>query len=110
MNKGVTRQKVLLALVVCLIILLAAGGGFYYTLKKKKPKRRSRPPQKARVVETVIVNPRFLENKISAVGTVLSNESVTIKPEVAGIINAIGFEEGNTVEEGKILFALDTDL
>jgi membrane fusion protein (multidrug efflux system) len=110
MNKGVTRQTVLLALVVCLIILLAAGGGFYYTLKKKKPKRRSRPPRKAIAVETVIVNPQTLENKISAVGTILSNESVTIKPEVAGIINAIGFEEGNTVEEGKILFALDTDL
>jgi membrane fusion protein (multidrug efflux system) len=110
MNKGVTRQTVLLALVVFLIILLAAGGGFYYTLKKKKPKRRSRPPRKSIAVETVIVNPQTLENKISAVGTILSNESVTIKPEVAGIINSIGFEEGNTVEAGKILFALDTDL
>ncbi len=111
MNKVATKQKIVLALVVCLIVLLAAGGGFYYTLKKKGPKGGGpRGPRKSVAVETVIVNQQTLENKISAVGTILSNESVTIKPEVPGIINSIGFEEGNTVEEGKILFALDTDL
>jgi membrane fusion protein (multidrug efflux system) len=110
MNKSAGRQNVVLALVICLIVLLAIGGSLYYTLKKKKPKRGPRPPRKSIAIETVIVNPRTLESKISAVGTVLSNESVTIKPEVAGIINTIGFEEGNKVEEGKILFTLDTDL
>ena len=110
MNKVLTRRKIVLALLICLIVLLAAGGGFYYTLKKKKPKRRSRAPRKSIAVETVIVNPQTLENKISAVGTILSNESVTIKPEIAGTIKSIGFEEGNKVEKGKILFTLDTDL
>ena len=110
MNKTAGRQKIILILVLFLIVLLAAGGGFYYTLKKKKPKRRSRPPRKSIAVETVIVNPQTLENKISAVGTILSNESVTIKPEVAGTINSIGFEEGKTVTNGVTLFTLDAEL
>jgi membrane fusion protein (multidrug efflux system) len=110
MNKVVTKQKIVLALVVFVIVVLAAGGGFYYTLKKKRPKRGPRGPRKSVAVETVMVNPQTLENKISAVGTILSNESVTIKPEVPGIIKSIGFEEGNTVEEGITLFTLDTDL
>ena len=110
MNKVVTKQKTVLALVVFVIVVLAAGGGFYYTLKKKRPKSAPRGPRKSVAVETIIVNPQTLENKISTVGTILSNESVTIKPEVPGIISSIGFEEGNTVEKGKILFTLDTDL
>ena len=110
MNKTAGRQKIILILVLFLIVLLAAGGGFYYTLKKKKPKRRSRPPRKSIAVETVIVNPQTLEKKISAVGTVLSNESVTIKPEVAGPIKSIGFEEGTIIQKGSTLFTLDSEL
>ena len=110
MNNTAGRQKIVLALVVCLVILLAAGGGFYYTFKKKKSKRGPRPPRRSVAVETIIVKPQTLESKISAVGTILSNESVTIKPEVSGTINFIGFEEGNTIEKGATLFTLDAEL
>ena len=92
MNNTAGRQKIVLALVVCLVILLAAGGGFYYTFKKKKSKRGPRPPRRSVAVETIIVKPQTLESKISAVGTIFSNESVTIKPEVSGTINFIGFD------------------
>jgi membrane fusion protein (multidrug efflux system) len=44
------------------------------------------------------------------VGSILSNESVNIKPEVSGKINFIGFEEGKHVEKGDILFKLDSEL
>ncbi len=44
------------------------------------------------------------------VGTILSNESVSIKPEVTGKIIFIGFTEGEHVELDTILFKLDTDL
>ncbi len=54
--------------------------------------------------------PQPLETKISAVGTILSNESVTIKPEVPGTINFIGFEEGTTIKKGVTLFTLDAEL
>ena len=110
MNKTAGRQKVVLALVICLILLLATGGVLYYTLKKKKPKRGPRPPRRSVAVETIIVEPQTLESKISAVGTIFSNESVTIKPEVSGTINFIGFDEGNIIEKGATLFTLDAEL
>lgn len=110
MNKTARSKKIVFALVVCLILLLATGGGLYYTLKKKKPKPGSRRPRRGVTVETIMVTPQKLENKMSAVGTILSNESVTIKPEVPGKINLIGFEEGKAVEKDQILFTLDSEL
>lgn len=43
----------------------------------------------------------------SAVGSLLANESVTIRPEITGRIARLGFEEGQRVERGAVLFALD---
>lgn len=44
---------------------------------------------------------------ISAVGTLLANESVTIRPEVAGRVAAIHFREGQPVAAGARLVTLD---
>ncbi|MGE0733851.1 MAG: efflux RND transporter periplasmic adaptor subunit, partial [Alphaproteobacteria bacterium] len=45
--------------------------------------------------------------EVQAVGTLLSNESVLIKPEIAGRIAAINFKEGERVKQGDILVELD---
>jgi len=44
---------------------------------------------------------------VTAVGTLLANESVMIRPEVAGRVAAIHFNEGQTVAAGARLVALD---
>jgi len=44
---------------------------------------------------------------VTAVGTLLANESVMIRPEVAGRVAAIHFNEGQAVAEGARLVALD---
>lgn len=44
---------------------------------------------------------------ISAVGSLRSDESVMLRPEVAGRIEAIEFKEGQPVERGQLLFRLD---
>jgi membrane fusion protein (multidrug efflux system) len=46
--------------------------------------------------------------KLRLVGTVQANEFVELKPEVAGRIVAIHFEEGQSVEEGQLLLELDS--
>lgn len=43
----------------------------------------------------------------SAVGSLQANESVTIRPEISGRIARMGFEEGQQVEHGALLFELD---
>ncbi len=58
-------------------------------------------------VETVTVGVRAMDDEVSAVGTLLSNESVVLRPEVAGRIAAIQFREGAPVAKGAVMFELD---
>jgi len=46
-------------------------------------------------------------SEITAVGTLLANESVVIRPEVAGRVTAIHFSEGQSVSAGMRLATLD---
>ncbi len=45
---------------------------------------------------------------ITAVGSLRSDESVTLRPEVPGRISAIDFQEGQRVAKGALLVRLDT--
>ena len=71
------------------------------------PQTATEPPV---AVETEVVSPERVEETLTVVGTLLSNESVNIKPEVPGKIEHIGFEEGQSVDNGTVLFRLDTEL
>lgn len=48
-----------------------------------------------------------LSTEVSAVGTLLANESVMIRPEIAGRVVAIHFDEGQSVPKGARLVTLD---
>lgn len=58
-------------------------------------------------VEVAPVKPLPLARGIAAVGSLRSDESVMLRPEVAGRIQAIEFQEGQPVERGQVLFRLD---
>lgn len=58
-------------------------------------------------VEAEKVEVGELSERVTAVGSLRSNESVTIRPEIAGRIVSINFEEGKPVEKGDELIALD---
>ena len=58
-------------------------------------------------VETVTVVAETVADDVTAVGTLRSNESVVLRPEVAGRIAAIRFREGAPVKRGEILVELD---
>lgn len=48
-----------------------------------------------------------VEERVAVVGTLAANESVDIKSELDGPIEEIGFEEGQHVDEGDVLFRID---
>lgn len=48
-----------------------------------------------------------IEEKISLVGTLAADEAVEIKNEIAGVIEQIGFDEGQAVKKGQMLFMID---
>ena len=60
------------------------------------------------VVETHTVQTRALADDVSAVGSLVSNESVVLRPEVSGRIETIRFRDGETVRRGAVLVELDS--
>ncbi|MEX0886682.1 MAG: efflux RND transporter periplasmic adaptor subunit [Phycisphaeraceae bacterium] len=63
-----------------------------------------RPP-----VELATVEVLTLEETIRGVGTLQATQRVVLRPEIAGRIQAVGFEEGGRVEQGQLLFEIDAE-
>ena len=61
-------------------------------------------------VEVIQVKPTTVQEDLQAVGSLQSNESVILRPEVPGRISAIGFKDGQVVRKGQLLIALDNAL
>ena len=93
-------QKILLgALVIALI------GGCLWWLNRTVPGiAAGGAPVPVRVVQVLEQDvPRY----VSGIGAVLSLHSVTIRPQIDGILTAIQVEEGQTVKAGDLLATLD---
>jgi len=63
-----------------------------------------RPPTPVEMQEVTVDT---VVDSLEAVGTIRSNESVIVRPEIAGIVKAVHFEEGEPVDAGTLLFELD---
>jgi membrane fusion protein (multidrug efflux system) len=61
-------------------------------------------------VEAAKVETGPMSERITAVGSLRSDESVIARSEVAGRVVEIGFEEGRPVEKGALLLKLDDSL
>jgi membrane fusion protein (multidrug efflux system) len=59
----------------------------------------------------IVVQPQAMEEIIYATGSILSNEEVTLHPEISGRIVKINFNEGALVSKGNLLVKInDADL
>jgi membrane fusion protein (multidrug efflux system) len=58
-------------------------------------------------VELTTIALTSLAIDVTAVGSLRSNESVTLRPETAGRISSIGFKDGQAVAKGAVLVGLD---
>lgn len=61
-------------------------------------------------VEIAQVQTARLQEDVVAVGTLRSNESVVVRPEISGRISEINFVEGGAVKKGQLLIALDSSV
>ena len=77
---------------------------------KAAPKGGPGGPGGPTPVEVVIVRPSMVQEDLQAVGSLRSNESVVLRPEVAGRIATIGFRDGQVVKKGQLLIGLDATL
>lgn len=65
---------------------------------------------KALPVEAVTLRPEPLSAGLETVGSLRADESVVVRPEIAGRISRIHFTEGGRVQAGQPLFTLDASL
>jgi membrane fusion protein (multidrug efflux system) len=109
-------NKAVIAL-VAVALLVAAGFAGYWFGQQKDPSPatqvaapKSNPASASVIVEASKVAKAALPQAITAVGSLRSDESVTVRPEVAGRINSIHFHEGERVVKGAPLVKLDTSV
>ncbi len=58
-------------------------------------------------VEAAVATVEAVSDMVSAVGSLQANESVVIRPEIAGRITGIKFNEGQVINRNDVLFLLD---
>ncbi|MBT5540264.1 MAG: efflux RND transporter periplasmic adaptor subunit, partial [Alphaproteobacteria bacterium] len=97
---------------VALLLVLTLGGGYYWWSAKKAEESAAQKAAGPRpvVVEAEPVTVRKFATRVKAVGTLTSNESVVIRPEVEGRISKILFKGGTPVKMGDPLIQLDEGL
>src|SRR5436190_14112996 len=109
-------NKLVIGAIGVIVAVVAAGIGFWFGQQQpaggaaanKIAVAPSVAPAGAGVaVEATKVVRLALPQGITAVGSLRSDESVTLRPEVAGRINAIHFREGERVSKGAPLVKLD---
>jgi membrane fusion protein (multidrug efflux system) len=103
-------RRILIPLVA--ILVLAAGGFGLWRFQQQHavataPAARPPGPPGGVPVEAAPVVVQALADEITAIGTLRSNESVMIRPEIAGRIAALPFSEGQAVRKGDVLLQLD---
>jgi membrane fusion protein (multidrug efflux system) len=115
-------NKSVVGVIVALSLVIAAGAGYWFGQKRSPmpgaPATTGAPagksaggpggaPGAGAAVEAVKVASAQITKSITAVGSLRSDESITVRPEVAGRIAEIGFQEGQRVPKGATLLRLD---
>lgn len=88
-------------------LLLSCSLGVSACSQSEAEPAKAGPRNEAVTVELTPVRRGEQIRSWSAVGSLLANESVTIRPEITGRIVRMGFEEGQPVARGATLFELD---
>ncbi|MGH6901113.1 MAG: efflux RND transporter periplasmic adaptor subunit, partial [Geminicoccaceae bacterium] len=87
-------------LIAACMLAVAGGAWWFFYLEEPQAEAVPGPPGGAAMampVETAPVQVGPIQRRLGAVGSLRSNESVIVRPEVAGRIAEIRFEEGEEV-------------
>jgi membrane fusion protein (multidrug efflux system) len=119
-------NKAFLGALAALAVAAAAGGGYWYGAHRapvagpalsgpagtndQAAAAGAVRDERAVAVEVTRVGLIQLPETITAVGSLRSDESVTLRPEIAGRITEILFEEGTPVSKGETLVRLDPSI
>jgi membrane fusion protein, multidrug efflux system len=117
-------NKTVLGVLAVVTVAIAAGGGYWIGQKRSasaddsarstaaaaSSKAVASGPSGQVTVEAIRIAAAPMPQTITAVGSLRSDESITVRPEVAGRISAIQFTEGQRVTKGATLIKLDPSI
>lgn len=111
------QTKIILSIIIVLVIAvifiyprkdMIFGGGNDGAAPASTDQRPGGPGQ-ALPVNVVEMRPERLENNLSVTGTIIPNETVSLRPEISGLVTRITFKEGEFVRKGTPLVYLNDD-
>jgi membrane fusion protein (multidrug efflux system) len=102
---------------IAIAVAVAAAGGYWLGQSRTQgapangtAKAPAAPANGGVAIEATKVVVASLPQSITAVGSLRSDESITVRPEVAGRIAEISFAEGQRVSNGALLVRLDPSI
>ena len=101
------RKRMIVMLVAVALFLGAIGTVKFRQIQAGAAQAASfQPPPEA--VTTIVAREAQWPATIGAIGTVEAVHGVTVSADLSGIVEAITFESGRTVQSGELLVRLDT--
>jgi membrane fusion protein (multidrug efflux system) len=102
-------RKISLAVFIVVLVLGGLAGVKALQIKKLMADGKSfaEPPES---VSSALVREEKWQDTLTAIGSVMVVQGVTVSPEIPGIIREISFESGAVVSQGDLLVRLDTSL
>jgi membrane fusion protein, multidrug efflux system len=102
-------RKILFAIVIVVLVLGGLAGVKALQIKKliDSGKDYAPPPES---VSSAVVQPQKWQGTLTAIGSIIAVQGVTVTPEIPGLIREINFESGAVVAKGDVLVRLDTSL
>lgn len=107
MKKKILFSGSILLLLLLLLGFLAATKMGQFRAMKEAGEEGGPPPDTVAVTE---VKADTWDRRLRSVGSVEPVQGVTLEAEVPGIVREINFENGQFVEEGRLLFKLDVEV
>lgn len=91
--------------VLILLVLLIGMGCENKT--EQAPKEQAEQ-HRARQVETIIIEPQYVETEPTLLGRVVPFSVAQVRPQITGIIQQLFFQQGSFVEKGQQLYQIDS--
>jgi membrane fusion protein (multidrug efflux system) len=96
---------------VLLAVVLCGAAAWWLFFRGDEPASAHVPPAgMAVVVEASPVRIESIIDEVKAIGTLRSEDSIVLRPEISGRVVALGFKEGQPVRKGQVLVTLDASI
>ena len=96
--------------IVIIVVILGALWAikyFFFPSQADQGKQAQQAKAMATNVSVYVIKPERLENILTASGTIVANEEVELKPEIAGKIILLPLKEGTEVTQGQLLVKIN---